>query len=304
MTTQKENGQKAPTKIRSRGGPSPDALAAVGEIMLALHHHNAVIAELGRLSPEGSRLVGSCPVELTKLASTEEGLISFTLSQGENREDFTTDGVRAYGRGGSFRVGQTTLMFGTGINVHNPGNSDLQMLIRTTAPTSPAVAREIDLDLSTRLAERGFSLHEGPAMGYEDSHDVTPLTARHEDGRVLWLSYTQTHDCAEDPEVSIDASGIWLGSEVGINKKLLALTKMSYSECADLGIMPPESLSPVTYSVSGEALETLIDQLPFRTDGPWPLPVIPHAVPKDFFERFRDFEDTSRSVAREIAQVG
>ncbi|MBZ9714984.1 hypothetical protein [Deinococcus multiflagellatus] len=94
---------------------------------------------------------------------------TFTLSGPAGQETFVIHGPRAFGRGGSF-------------NLLTP---DHRYLLRQTV-THTTLSPDEHLGLHTALNRAGFALTRGQTLQTEVEH-LTPLCARHPDGRVLWF---------------------------------------------------------------------------------------------------------------------
>ncbi|GGK36655.1 hypothetical protein GCM10008955_33080 [Deinococcus malanensis] len=115
----------------------------------------------------------SGPIDLDHPPTNPGRSDTFTLTGPAGIETFVVGGPRAYGRGGSFNLGIP---------------ADRYLLTQTVHPST--LSQSGHLSLHTQLDDAGFILTTGKTYHHLDTH-LTPLTARHSDGRLLWFSETR-----------------------------------------------------------------------------------------------------------------
>ncbi|MBZ9749656.1 hypothetical protein GO986_05140 [Deinococcus sp. HMF7620] len=182
------------------------------------------------------------PVNLRQLP---ERVDAFTLSGPAGTETFVIHGPRAFGRGGSF-------------NLLSPSHRHL--LLQTVAHTT--LCADEYLGLHPELNDAGFTLTRGQ-VSQCSSERLTPLCARHPDGRVLWF-----HELLRQPfglplEQYVHYGAVRLAA-LRHHEPASTVTLMAQSDEAlrAQGLTPdtlPALLMVSAWLLRSEALEALLD---------------------------------------------
>jgi len=214
------------------------------------------------------------PLSLT-VEEPGNGEVNVTLGKGEHHERYTLtvqDGRPILqGRGGGIVVSE---------DPKSGQCSGLHQLVATVndgAGSSAPSTGESDLNLSVLLKERGFEVRWGKQSEMFAGPVLTPVIATHPDGTVAWFEH------AFNPYFStivVSHGLVRLGLYINAEDPAVPYRP---------GKLSPVKVTPVSWYVSGEALDAALASL--RTDQRRVLTPqdVPLCVPEDFQARQNEY---------------